>query len=74
MEERLTLCNMAVEAGENNGAVPDDSTTYKYLEVPKLGLYLMFIKNIVPSAPFRGKKEMVSPWEKSFTFFMDDLK
>ena len=33
MEERLTLCNMAVEAGENNGAVPDDSTTYKYLEV-----------------------------------------
>ncbi|CAL0305402.1 unnamed protein product [Lupinus luteus] len=32
MEERMTLCNMAVEAGGKNGIVPADSTTYKYLE------------------------------------------
>lgn len=33
MEERMTLCNMVVEAGGKNGVVPTDSTTYKYLEV-----------------------------------------
>lgn len=33
MEERMTLCNMVVEAGGKNGVVPADSTTYKYLEV-----------------------------------------
>ncbi|KAF4351614.1 hypothetical protein F8388_003267 [Cannabis sativa] len=32
MEERMTLCNMVVEAGGKNGIVPADSTTYKYLE------------------------------------------
>ncbi|KAF5465844.1 hypothetical protein F2P56_015812 [Juglans regia] len=32
MEERMTLCNMVVEAGAKNGVVPADSTTYKYLE------------------------------------------
>lgn len=32
MEERMTLCNMVVEAGGKNGVVPADSTTYKYLE------------------------------------------
>ncbi|KAK4405990.1 3-isopropylmalate dehydratase large subunit, chloroplastic [Sesamum angolense] len=32
MEERLTLCNMVVEAGGKNGIIPADSTTYKYLE------------------------------------------
>lgn len=54
MEERMTLCNMVVEAGGKNGIVPADSTTYKYLEVSivndqimspshtyiKLGLYV----------------------------------
>ncbi|KAK4421613.1 3-isopropylmalate dehydratase large subunit, chloroplastic [Sesamum alatum] len=32
MEERMTLCNMVVEAGGKNGVVPADSTTYKYLQ------------------------------------------
>ncbi|XP_059632295.1 3-isopropylmalate dehydratase large subunit, chloroplastic-like isoform X3 [Cornus florida] len=32
MEERMTLCNMVIEAGGKNGVVPADSTTYKYLE------------------------------------------
>ncbi|XP_058225567.1 3-isopropylmalate dehydratase large subunit, chloroplastic-like isoform X3 [Rhododendron vialii] len=32
MEERMTLCNMVVEAGGKNGVVPADSTTYKYLK------------------------------------------
>ncbi|KAI8544886.1 hypothetical protein RHMOL_Rhmol07G0000500 [Rhododendron molle] len=32
MEERMTFCNMVVEAGGKNGVVPADSTTYKYLE------------------------------------------
>ncbi|KAE9455521.1 hypothetical protein C3L33_12570, partial [Rhododendron williamsianum] len=36
MEERMTLCNMVVEAGGKNGVVPADSTTYKYLEVDYL--------------------------------------
>lgn len=33
MEERMTLCNMVVEAGGKNGVVPADETTFKYLEV-----------------------------------------
>ncbi|KAH9681648.1 3-isopropylmalate dehydratase large subunit [Citrus sinensis] len=32
MEERMTLCNMVVEAGGKNGVVPADGTTFKYLE------------------------------------------
>ncbi|KAJ4814361.1 hypothetical protein LUZ62_026927 [Rhynchospora pubera] len=32
MEERMTLCNMVVEAGGKNGVVPPDETTFKYLE------------------------------------------
>ncbi|KAF8394224.1 hypothetical protein HHK36_020431 [Tetracentron sinense] len=32
MEERMTLCNMVVEAGGKNGVIPADNTTYKYLE------------------------------------------
>ncbi|XP_014512451.1 3-isopropylmalate dehydratase large subunit, chloroplastic [Vigna radiata var. radiata] len=32
MEERMTLCNMVVEAGGKNGIVAADETTYKYLE------------------------------------------
>lgn len=33
MEERMTLCNMVIEAGGKNGIVAADRTTYKYLEV-----------------------------------------
>jgi 3-isopropylmalate/(R)-2-methylmalate dehydratase large subunit len=32
MEDRMTLCNMVVEAGGKNGVVPADATTFKYLE------------------------------------------
>ncbi|KAL2943369.1 3-isopropylmalate dehydratase large subunit chloroplastic [Bienertia sinuspersici] len=32
MEERMTLCNMVVEAGGKNGVVPVDNATHKYLE------------------------------------------
>ncbi|KAJ4756440.1 3-isopropylmalate dehydratase large subunit [Rhynchospora pubera] len=32
MEERMTLCNMVIEAGGKNGVVPPDETTFKYLE------------------------------------------
>ncbi|KAG4910925.1 hypothetical protein JHK87_057041 [Glycine soja] len=32
MEERMTLCNMVIEAGGKNGIVAADRTTYKYLE------------------------------------------
>ncbi|KAH8972273.1 hypothetical protein BDL97_02G186400 [Sphagnum fallax] len=32
MEDKMTLCNMVVEAGGKNGVVPADSTTFKYLE------------------------------------------
>ncbi|KAI3697126.1 hypothetical protein L6452_29892 [Arctium lappa] len=32
MEERMTLCNMVVEAGGKNGVIPADATTFKYLE------------------------------------------
>ena len=30
MEERMTLCNMSIEAGAKAGLVAPDSTTYKY--------------------------------------------
>jgi 3-isopropylmalate/(R)-2-methylmalate dehydratase large subunit len=33
MEDRMTLCNMVIEAGGKNGVVPADETTFKYLEV-----------------------------------------
>ncbi|ERN15760.1 hypothetical protein AMTRI_Chr07g26160 [Amborella trichopoda] len=32
MEERMTLCNMVIEAGGKNGVVPADQTTFNYLE------------------------------------------
>ncbi|CAL0316743.1 unnamed protein product [Lupinus luteus] len=32
MEERMTMCNMVIEAGGKNGIVAADRTTYKYLE------------------------------------------
>eukprot|EP00180_Rhodochaete_pulchella_P002955 Plantae.Rhodophyta-Rhodochaete_pulchella.ctg47355.p1 GENE.Plantae.Rhodophyta-Rhodochaete_pulchella.ctg47355~~Plantae.Rhodophyta-Rhodochaete_pulchella.ctg47355.p1 ORF type:complete len:324 (+),score=45.97 Plantae.Rhodophyta-Rhodochaete_pulchella.ctg47355:86-973(+) len=31
MEERMTLCNMAIEAGGKNGVVPADATTFEWL-------------------------------------------
>ncbi len=31
MEERMTLCNMAIEAGGKNGTIAADETTYDYL-------------------------------------------
>ncbi|KAG7547795.1 Aconitase/3-isopropylmalate dehydratase large subunit alpha/beta/alpha domain [Arabidopsis suecica] len=32
MEERMTLCNMVVEAGGKNGVIPPDATTLNYVE------------------------------------------
>ncbi|XP_027775305.1 3-isopropylmalate dehydratase large subunit, chloroplastic isoform X4 [Solanum pennellii] len=32
MEERITLCNMVIEAGGKNGVIPADKTTYDYLK------------------------------------------
>ncbi len=31
MEERMTLCNMAIEAGGKNGTIAPDETTFKYV-------------------------------------------
>ncbi|MEB3342829.1 3-isopropylmalate dehydratase large subunit [Okeania sp.] len=31
MEERMTLCNMVIEAGGKNGVIAPDETTYEYL-------------------------------------------
>ena len=43
MEERMTLCNMVVEAGGKNGIVPADNTTYKYLEVSAIAYWCKII-------------------------------
>ena len=32
MEERMTVCNMVVEAGGKNGVCPADQTTFDYVE------------------------------------------
>ncbi|MDA2937329.1 3-isopropylmalate dehydratase large subunit [Acidobacteria bacterium AH-259-A15] len=32
MEERMTICNMSIEAGARAGMIAPDDTTYKYLE------------------------------------------
>lgn len=32
MEERMTICNMVVEAGGKNGVCPADQTTFDYVE------------------------------------------
>jgi 3-isopropylmalate/(R)-2-methylmalate dehydratase large subunit len=43
MEERMTLCSMAIEAGAKNGVVPPDNTTYKYLEVRAIDHYMHLV-------------------------------
>lgn len=35
MEERMTLCNMAIEAGGKNGIIAPDATTFEYLDTRK---------------------------------------
>lgn len=42
MEERMTLCNMVIEADAKNGVIPADSTTYKYLEVREVTCSIQF--------------------------------
>lgn len=42
MEDRMTLCNMVVEAGGKNGVVPADATTAKYLEGKTTKPYQVF--------------------------------
>ncbi len=34
MDSRLTLCNMAIEAGAKNGIIAPDKITYEYLHLP----------------------------------------
>ncbi|OUN00620.1 MAG: 3-isopropylmalate dehydratase large subunit [Firmicutes bacterium ZCTH02-B6] len=52
MEERMTICNMSIEAGARAGMIAPDATTFKYLEGR-------------PYAP-KGKEfeEAVAEWEK----------
>lgn len=37
MEERQTLCNMAIEAGGKNGVIPADEVTKKYVDARNAG-------------------------------------
>lgn len=32
MDERMTVCNMIVEAGGKNGLIPPDQTTFDYVD------------------------------------------
>jgi len=32
MEERMTICNMVVEAGGKNGVIPPDQITFDYVD------------------------------------------
>jgi homoaconitase/3-isopropylmalate dehydratase large subunit len=32
MDERMTICNMAVEAGGKNGVIAPDTTTFDYVD------------------------------------------
>lgn len=36
MEERMTICNMVVEAGGKNGVIAPDQTTFDYVKVRRL--------------------------------------
>lgn len=37
MEERQTLCNMAIEAGGKNGIIPADEVTTRYVDARNAG-------------------------------------
>jgi 3-isopropylmalate/(R)-2-methylmalate dehydratase large subunit len=37
MEERQTLCNMAIEAGGKNGIIPADDVTRRYVDARNAG-------------------------------------
>ncbi len=57
MDERMTVCNMSIEAGARAGMVAPDETTYAYLEgrpfAPKGDLWLRALKDwkTLPSDP-----------------------
>ncbi|GAA3331994.1 hypothetical protein GCM10020331_090750 [Ectobacillus funiculus] len=56
MEERMTVCNMSIEAGARAGMIAPDETTYQYLK--KSSLYP------------KGRKKfesLVAEWKKIFT-------
>ncbi|MDB5454535.1 MAG: isopropylmalate isomerase [Caulobacter sp.] len=53
MEGRMTLCNLAIEAGAKAGLVAPDDKTYAYIQGK-------------PSAPKGGAWEMALPYWKSF--------
>ena len=35
MEERMTLCNMSIEAGARSALIAPDETTFTYLQGPR---------------------------------------
>ncbi|CAK7327325.1 unnamed protein product [Dovyalis caffra] len=64
MEERMTLCNMVVEAGGKNGVVPADNTTFKYLEVCLADFFMdcsswLRIKHLCPMNQFIVMRKQV---------------
>ena len=36
MEERMTVCNMSIEAGARAGMIAPDDTTYRYLDAREI--------------------------------------
>ncbi len=42
MDSRLTMCNMAIEAGAKNGIIAPDEITYEYLHSPLSTLHSLF--------------------------------
>jgi 3-isopropylmalate/(R)-2-methylmalate dehydratase large subunit len=66
MESRMTICNMAIEAGARAGMIAPDETTYKYLMgkpmAPKAGAYeqaVAYWKTLPSDAGAAYDKEVV---------------
>jgi len=55
MEERQTLCNMAIEAGGKNGIIPADAVTQKYVDARNAGNRPYTIFQADPDANYHSK-------------------
>lgn len=55
MEERQTLCNMAIEAGGKNGIIPADAVTQKYVDARNAGNRPYTIFQADPDAKYHSK-------------------
>lgn len=55
MEERQTLCNMAIEAGGKNGIIPADEVTKKYVDARNAGNRPYTIFQADPDATYHSK-------------------